>query len=113
MVGMNCREKQLSRSFVALYRYESMKPEAQQALHEIRSLKRMADYIRCARAELASDPENSQLSTFIALMERLLAQEQARLCSICSDPNSDHVHAGAEKKSRLQQHPGGGYDARH
>ncbi len=90
-----------------------MKPEAQQALHEIRSLKRMGDYIRCARAELASDPENSQLRTFIALMERLLAQEQARLCGICSDPNSDHVHAGSETKSRLQQQSCMGYDVRH
>jgi hypothetical protein len=74
-----------------------MKPEAQQALDEIRSFKRMDDYIRCARAELASDPENLQLSTFIALMQRLLAQEQARLCGICADPNSEHVHAGLEQ----------------
>jgi hypothetical protein len=56
-----------------------MRYEARQTLAHIRSVQRLEDYVRCARAELASNPRNEFLREFIRLNEQLIENEKARL----------------------------------
>ena len=60
-----------------------MHREARQTLREIRSLQRFEDYIRIARAELASDPDNDRLRAFIDMIQTLVSEEKARF--LCGD----------------------------
>jgi hypothetical protein len=45
---------------------------------ESNALRRLEDCLRCARAELASDPANALLREFIDLNEALARKERAR-----------------------------------
>ena len=54
-----------------------MHREARQTLSQIHSLQRFEDYIRIARAELASDPGNERLRAFIDMIETLVREEKA------------------------------------
>jgi hypothetical protein len=56
-----------------------MHPQARQTLREIHSLQRFENYIRCARAELASDPSNAKLRAFIDMIEVMVREEKANL----------------------------------
>jgi len=59
-----------------------MHTQALQTLGEIHSLQRFENYIRCARAELASDPGNDRLRVFIDMIESLVCEERAKLVQI-------------------------------
>ena len=56
-----------------------MRPEARQTLAQIRSLTRLEAWIRCAKAELASSPEDDLLAEFIRVNERMLNEEREKL----------------------------------
>ena len=56
-----------------------MRPEARQTLAQIRSLTRLEAWIRCAKAELASTPEDELLAEFIRVNERMLNVEREKL----------------------------------
>ena len=86
------RDGQRLRRHTLSHRNDAMKSEAQQALCEIRSLKRMNDCLGCARAELASDPHNDQLREFVELFERLVAQKKLRLCGASADSAAAQAH---------------------
>jgi hypothetical protein len=69
-----------------------MHREARQTLREIHSLQRFEDYIRIARAELASDPGNDRLRAFIDMIEALVREEKARFLG--SDQSHLRMQAG-------------------
>ena len=56
-----------------------MRPEARQTLAQIRSLTRLEAWIRCAKAELASSPEDDLLAEVIRVNERMLNEEREKL----------------------------------
>ena len=56
-----------------------MRHEARQTLTQIRSLSRLEAWIRCAKAELASTPEDELLAEFIRVNERMLSEEREKL----------------------------------
>lgn len=56
-----------------------MRPEARQTLAKIRSLTRLEAWIRCAKAELASTPDDELLAEFIRLNERMVNEEREKL----------------------------------
>jgi hypothetical protein len=56
-----------------------MRPEAMRALNEIHAINRFDDYLRIARAELASDPYSDVLGAFVTMVERLVVTEKAKL----------------------------------
>lgn len=56
-----------------------MRPEARQTLAQIRSLTRLEAWIRCAKAEIASSPDDELLAEFIRVNERMLSVERAKL----------------------------------
>lgn len=56
-----------------------MRAEARQSLAQIRSLTRLEAWIRCAKAELASTPEDELLAEFIRVNERMLNEEREKL----------------------------------
>ena len=59
-----------------------MHHEARHTLREIHCLQRFENYIRCARAELASDPSNDRLRVFIDMIELLVREEKAKLLQV-------------------------------
>jgi hypothetical protein len=59
-----------------------MHPQARQTLREIHTLQRFENYVRCARAELASDPSNTKLSAFINMIEMMVREKKAKLTQI-------------------------------
>lgn len=58
-----------------------MQAAARQTLADIRTIQRLESYVRCARAELASNPQDELLREFIRLNEMLIREERARLLS--------------------------------
>ncbi len=56
-----------------------MRPEARKTLTQIRRLTRLEAWIRCARAELASTPDDKSLAEFIRFNEKQLAKEREKL----------------------------------
>lgn len=56
-----------------------MRPEARQTLAKIRSLSRLEDWIRCAKAELASTPKDELLAEFIRATEKMADAERESL----------------------------------
>ena len=56
-----------------------MRQEARDTLAAIKTLSRLEAWIRCARAELASSPEDQLLAEFIRVNERLLVAERRKL----------------------------------
>ncbi len=58
-----------------------MKSHARQTLRELRSLRNIENYLRTAKAELASDPCDDTLQAFIEIVEALLREEKAKLGS--------------------------------
>ena len=56
-----------------------MRPEARKALADLRALSRFDDYMKIARAELASDPHNAQLRAWIDTVDGLVTDEKAKL----------------------------------
>lgn len=56
-----------------------MRPEARQTLAQIRSLTRLEAWIRCAKAELASTPEDELLAEFVRATEKMLQDEREKL----------------------------------
>ncbi|MBL8300257.1 MAG: hypothetical protein JNN30_18115 [Rhodanobacteraceae bacterium] len=59
-----------------------MNPTARQTLTEIRTIQRLEAYVRCARAELASNPRDELLREFIRLNEALIREERERLHNV-------------------------------
>lgn len=58
-----------------------MQAAARQTLADIRTLQRLEAYVRCARAELASNPQDDLLREFIRINETLIHEERTRLIS--------------------------------
>lgn len=56
-----------------------MRHEALQALRVIRSIKRLNDCLTIARAELADDPTNQDLATFVAMVEKIARHAKSKL----------------------------------
>ena len=56
-----------------------MRKEARNTLAAIKTLSRLEAWIRCAKAELASTPEDELLAEFIRVNERLVAEETRKL----------------------------------
>jgi hypothetical protein len=56
-----------------------MRQEARDTLTAIKTLTRLEAWIRCAKAELASTPQDELLAEFIRVNERLLVEEQRKL----------------------------------
>ena len=56
-----------------------MRQEARETLNQIRRLTRLEAMIRCARAELASIPNDERLAEFIRSNEKLLRTEREKL----------------------------------
>lgn len=56
-----------------------MRPEARKTLSQIRTLTRLEAWIRCAKAELASTPDDVLLAEFIRATEKLLGDERRKL----------------------------------
>lgn len=56
-----------------------IRAEARNTLNLIRTLTRLEAWIRCAKAELASTPDDSLLAEFIRVNERLLKEEREKL----------------------------------
>ena len=56
-----------------------MRHEARKTLAELRALSRFDDYVKIARAELASDPENKQLRAWIEAVDGFVTDEKAKL----------------------------------
>jgi hypothetical protein len=59
----------------------SMRPEARRTVSHLHSVVRLEQWIRCARAELASCPDNELLREFIRLNEQLLAEERDKIAA--------------------------------
>ncbi|UXI69849.1 hypothetical protein [Tahibacter amnicola] len=59
-----------------------MRTEARKTLSTIHTIQRLEDYVRCARAELASCPEDELLREFIRINERLILEEKRRLLDV-------------------------------
>ena len=57
----------------------AMRHEALQALRVIRSIKRLNDCAAIARAELADDPTNKDMATFVAMVEKLARDAKTKL----------------------------------
>lgn len=55
-----------------------MRPEALKTLDQIKRLARLESWIRCAKAELASTPQDRFLSEFIRVNEKILRDERER-----------------------------------
>lgn len=60
-------------------RIDDMRQEARDTLKAIKTLSRLEAWIRCAKAELASSPQDELLAEFIRVNERLLAVERQKL----------------------------------
>jgi hypothetical protein len=60
-----------------------MHPQSRQTLQELRSLTNI-EYLKTARAELASDPRDEKLHAFIAVVEGLLREEKAKLSQVAA-----------------------------
>ncbi|HOX72044.1 MAG TPA: hypothetical protein PLR28_03050 [Dokdonella sp.] len=56
-----------------------MRKEARDTLAAIKTLTRVEAWIRCAKAELASTPQDELLAEFIRVNERLLQEEREKL----------------------------------
>lgn len=56
-----------------------MRVEARKTLAKIRSLSRLEAWIRCAKAELASTPDDELLAEFIRVNEQMLDEERRQL----------------------------------
>lgn len=56
-----------------------MRREALTLLTKIHSLARLEEWIRCAKAELASGPFDELLAEFILVNEKLLVDERGKL----------------------------------
>ena len=56
-----------------------MRKEARDTLTAIKTLTRLEAWIRCAKAELASSPQDELLAEFIRVNERLLQEEREKL----------------------------------
>lgn len=56
-----------------------MRKEARDTLIAIKTLTRLEAWIRCAKAELASTPQDELLAEFIRVNERLLQEEREKL----------------------------------
>ncbi|MBL0163479.1 MAG: hypothetical protein IPP82_07495 [Xanthomonadales bacterium] len=56
-----------------------MRQEARNTLAAIKTLSRLEAWIRCAKAELASTPQDELLAEFIRVNERLIAEETRKL----------------------------------
>ena len=56
-----------------------MRPEAHKTLAQIRTLTRLEAWIRCAKAELASTPDDELLAEFIRATEQMLDAERDKL----------------------------------
>ena len=56
-----------------------MRQEARETLATIKTLARLEAWIRCAKAELASTPQDELLAEFIRVNERLLQKEREKL----------------------------------
>lgn len=56
-----------------------MRQEARDTLTTIKTLSRLEAWIRCAKAELASSPQDELLAEFIRVNERLVAEETRKL----------------------------------
>ena len=56
-----------------------MRKEARETLTAIKTLSRLEAWIRCAKAELASSPQDELLAEFIRVNERLLIDERRKL----------------------------------
>lgn len=59
-----------------------MQAAARQTLIDIRTIQRLECYVRCARAELASNPGDDLLREFIRLNESLIRDERAKLLGL-------------------------------
>ncbi|MCQ4165096.1 hypothetical protein [Tahibacter harae] len=58
-----------------------MQAAARKTLADIRTIQRLETYVRCARAELASNPGDDLLREFIRINETLIREERRRLPS--------------------------------
>lgn len=58
-----------------------MHAAARKTLADIRTIQRLETYVRCARAELASNPGDDLLREFIRINETLIREERQRLPS--------------------------------
>lgn len=56
-----------------------MRLEARKTLSQIRTLTRLEAWIRCAKADLASTPEDELLAEFIRATEKMLNDERQKL----------------------------------
>ena len=56
-----------------------MRQEARNTLAAIKTLSRLEAWIRCAKVELASTPQDELLAEFIRVNERLVAEETRKL----------------------------------
>ncbi|MGA9333734.1 MAG: hypothetical protein WBV39_05590 [Rudaea sp.] len=56
-----------------------MRREALNLLTKIQNMARLEEWIRCAKAELASGPHDELLAEFIRVNEKLLAEEREKL----------------------------------
>lgn len=59
-----------------------MNTAARQTLTDIRTIQRLESYVRCARAELASNPRDELLREFIRINEALIREERERLLNV-------------------------------
>lgn len=57
----------------------NMRQEARDTLTAIKTLSRLEAWIRCAKAELASSPQDELLAEFIRVNERMLVAERQKL----------------------------------
>lgn len=58
-----------------------MQAAARKTLADIRTIQQLETYVRCARAELASNPGDELLREFIRINEALIREERQRLLS--------------------------------
>ena len=56
-----------------------MRPEARRTLAQIRTLTRLEAWIRCAKAELASTPNDELVADFIRAAEQMFSAEREKL----------------------------------
>lgn len=68
-----------ARGRFVLHEADQMRQEARKTLAQIRTLARLEAWIRCAKAELASTPDDELLAEFIRVNERMLAEERMKL----------------------------------
>lgn len=59
-----------------------MQAAARKTLADIRTIQRLETYVRCARAELASNPGDELLREFIRLNEALIREERQKLLGV-------------------------------